>query len=347
MSNTLQEAMPRRRFASATAPFASLGHLTGRCLKALILVSCAVVMSAACSSVANTVANQSTDTYALKMENPVSPSIAASKTQYAVIDDRNIAYRMMGKGSPIVLINRFRGTLDTWDPLFLELLAQSHTVITLDYPGIGYSEGTLPTDAKEVAAEVAKLAEHLQLEKYDVLGWSYGGMIAQYVAFLYPERVGKAVLIGTNPPGKNAVPFEPIFVQTAFKPEYDLNDYTVLFFEPDSAKSKRAAKSSMERTWPGVDQTKVPKAQELLQRYVAGLKGIAIDEMNFRSQFASTDVPMLAISGDHDISFSVDNWYPLIRNAPTLQLISMPDAGHAPHFQYPELSVSYISIFLK
>lgn len=132
----------------------------------------------------------------------------------------------------------------------------------------------------------------------------------------------------------------PIFVQTAFKPEYNLNDYTVLFFEPDSAESRRAAESSMERTWPGVDQTKVPKEQELLQRYVTGLRGIAVDKMGFRSKFASTDVPMLAISGDHDISFSVDNWYPLIRNAPTLQLISMPDA---PHFQYPELSVSYIS----
>jgi|GEM_PF-283426 len=332
MSNTLQEAMPRRRFASAIKPLTSLGRGTGRYLQALILVGGAAVMSAACSSVANTDANQSTDTYELKMENPVSPSIAASETQYAAIAGSKIAYRTMGNGSPIVLINRFRGTLDTWDPLFLELLAQSHTVITLDYPGIGYSEGTLPTDAKEVAAEVAKLAEHLQLEKYDVLGWSYGGMIAQYVVFLYPERVGKAVLIGTNPPGKNAVPFEPIFVQTAFKPEYNLNDYTVLFFEPGSVKSKRAAKSSMERTWPGVDQTKVPKAQELLQRYVAGLKGIVVDEMDFRSKFASTDVPMLAISGDHDISFSVDNWYPLIRNAPTLQLISMPDAGHAPPF---------------
>ena len=145
-----------------------------------------------------------------------------SKTRYARIDDREIAYRIQGDGPPILLLNRFRGTLDTWDPLFLQQLAGSQTVITLDYPGVGYSEGELPLDAKALAAEVMKLAGHLELETFDVLGWSYGGLIAQYVAFLYPETVRKAVLIGTNPPGQNAVPFEPVFQEHALKPDWPM-----------------------------------------------------------------------------------------------------------------------------
>lgn len=71
-------------------------------------------------------------------------------TQYANIDNKKIAYRKFGNGTPLNLTNRFRGTLDTWDPLFLDLLAESNTVITFDYPGIGYSEGVLPLDLKEV-----------------------------------------------------------------------------------------------------------------------------------------------------------------------------------------------------
>src|SRR5947207_3323010 len=124
---------------------------------------------------------------------------STAETQYANIDNEKIAYRKFGTGTPIILPNRFRGTLDTWDPLFLDLLAETNTVITFDYPGIGYSEGTLPLDLKAVAAEVIKVADFLKIDKFIVMGWSYGGLIAQYTTFLYPTRVLKAVVIGSNP----------------------------------------------------------------------------------------------------------------------------------------------------
>lgn len=85
------------------------------------------------------------------------------ETHYAEIDNRQIAYRKLGSGEPIILANRFRGTLDTWDPLFLELLAERNTVITFDYPGIGYSEGKLPLTIEDTAAELIKLADYLKI----------------------------------------------------------------------------------------------------------------------------------------------------------------------------------------
>lgn len=278
---------------------------------------------------------------------PMSTATNAPDTQYATVNGTRIAYRINGEGEPLLLINRFRGTLDTWDPAFIESLAQSHKVITMDYPGVGYSEGELSMDAREVAADVQRLAMHLNLENVDILGWSYGGLIAQYVAFLYPETVRKAVLVGTNPLGKNEIPLEPLFKQHALKPTYDLQDYTVLFFEPQSEASRAAAKASMERYWDSVDHSKVPSSMAGFQPYIAGMQGAAMDADDLRSQYATTEVPMLAISGDHDISFAVGNWYPLIGQAPTLQLVVIPDAGHAPHFQHPELTSAYITSFLK
>ena len=100
-------------------------------------------------------------------------------TQYANIDNKKIAYRKFGKGTPLILANRFRGTLDTWDPLFLDLLAESNTVITFDYSGIGYSEGSLPLDLKDVAAEIIKIADFLNIDKFNVGGWSYGIFLSQ------------------------------------------------------------------------------------------------------------------------------------------------------------------------
>ena len=270
-----------------------------------------------------------------------------TETQYANIDKRKIAYRKFGNGTPIILANRFRGTLDTWDPLFLDLLAETNTVITFDYPGIGYSEGALPLDLKEVAAEVIKLADYLQIEKFVVGGWSYGGLISQYTAFLNPTRVLSSIVIGSNPMGKNETPLSPLFLEKALKPDYDLEDIVVLFFEPKSEKSRIAAQASSVRIAKRLDQSKVPSTPELFQRYFAATNQLAEDKDNFREAYKTTAMPFLIISGDHDISFAVENWFPLLQNAPTIQHIIFSNTGHAPHYQYPELATGYIKTFLN
>lgn len=278
---------------------------------------------------------------------PTNKMESSKETQYAVIDNKKIAYRKIGKGSPIILANRFRGTLDTWDPRFIELLAQSNTVITFDYPGIGYSTGELPLDIKDVAAQITKLADFLKIDKFNVMGWSYGGWVAQYTMFLNPNRVLKTVLIGTNPMGKNDVSFEPAFLERALKPVNDFEDAVVIFFEPKSEKSRAAAAASMGRIMEHTDWSKVPASQDIFQRYFASNKAIAEDKENFRGAYTTLNTPVLVLSADHDISFATENWFPLLKNAPTLQHIIFPASGHAPHFQYPELSTSYINAFLN
>ena len=59
-------------------------------------------------------------------------------------------YRRMGLqgGVPLVLLHRFRATIDWWDPEFLDLLAADHDVIVFDNVGIGYTTGE-PRDSLE------------------------------------------------------------------------------------------------------------------------------------------------------------------------------------------------------
>jgi len=277
-----------------------------------------------------------------------SPALKAA-TQYASINDHKIGYRKFGKGAPLILVNRFRGTLDTWDPLFLDLLAKQNSVIIFDQSGIGYSEGSLPLTMKELAAEVTNLADYLKIEKFNVMGWSYGGWVAQYVTFYNPSRVLKTILIDNNAMGKNEVAMEPAFAQSAMKANKDLGfeDYVTLFFEPKSEKSRLAAQKSLERTAKRMDYSKVPESPEVLKRYFAPVQSIVEDAENFRAAYATLKTPVLVMSGDHDISFSFKNWYPIIGNAPTTQFIVLPDAGHGPQDQYPELASSYINAFLK
>lgn len=270
-----------------------------------------------------------------------------TETNFAIIDNKKIAYRKIGNGTPIILANRFRGTLDTWDPLFIDLLAETNTVITFDYSGIGYSEGELPLDLHEVAAEVTKMADYLNFDKYFVGGWSYGGLIAQYATFLYPTRVLGTIVIGSNPMGKNDVPLSPLFLEKALQPTYTPEDIITLFFEPTSEKSSAAGIASLQRITQRYDESKVPVKPEILQRYFAATPQLTEDKDNFRAAYKTLQTPVLVISGDNDISFAVENWFPLLQKAPSLQHIIFPNTGHAPHYQYPELATSYIKTLIK
>lgn len=270
-----------------------------------------------------------------------------SKTQFADLGDRKLAYRSVGKGQPIILANRFRGTLDTWDPLFLDKLAENYNVITFDYTGIGYSTGTLPTDVTLVAQDIKDLADYLKLKSFTVLGWSYGGTIAQAATLNYPERITKTVLIGTGPPGKNEMPLEKAFLERALKPINDEEDEIVLFFEPASESSIKASKLSHDRIAKRLDVSKIPSTQAVFDLYFKGGYGFREDKANYRNQLKTTKTPILVISGDHDISFAVENWFTLLRELPTTQIIVFPHTGHAPQHQFPELTAQYITSFLE
>jgi pimeloyl-ACP methyl ester carboxylesterase len=269
-----------------------------------------------------------------------------SKTQFAEVEGRKLAYRSIGKGLPIIFVNRFRGTLDTWDPLFLDKMAENFNVITFDYTGIGSSTGTLPTDVTLVAKDVKDLAEALKLKKIIVLGWSYGGLVAQAATLLFPDLVTHSILVGTNPPGKNEIALEQAFLDVALKPVNNSDDEVILFFEPASQASIAAAKASHDRIAQRIDVSKIPSTMEVFNLYFKGGAGFREDKSNFREQLKNTKTPILIICGDHDISFAVENWYPFTRKLPNAQLITFFQSGHGPQHQYPELTAKYIADFV-
>jgi pimeloyl-ACP methyl ester carboxylesterase len=264
-----------------------------------------------------------------------------------VVDDR-IAYRDIGHGTPMVLLTRMRGTLDTWDPLFLDELAKSNRVITVDYPGIGYSEGTMPAEIGDIAGFVAAFADSLGLDRFVLAGWSWGGTVAQTFLVEHPGRASHAILMGTAPPGKGAVPIQQAFLDRAFEPVNDLDDEIVLFFEPASTNSRAAARASHDRIYarPGVTE-RIPSTPGEIQAYLAAAATYHEDLPGRLDKLKKTRTPILVISGDNDISTAVENWFALNRQLPNAHLIVYPESGHAPQHQYPELAAAQIALFQR
>lgn len=273
---------------------------------------------------------------------------ATASTRYIDVAGDRIAYRSIGSGAPIILLSRMRGTIDTWDPLFLDGLAETLRVITVDYPGVGYSAGALPADMGEAASFVAAFATAIDVPYFIIGGWSWGGLVAQSFLLDHPERVSHAILIGTNPPGRVDIPLQQVFVERAFKSVNDLADEEVLFFEPKSAVSRQAAKVSRERIYARLDVvSKIPSRMEEIQAYIAAAQGFGEDKVGRREKLIATRMPILVICGDHDTSTAGQNWFPLVGKLRNAHLVVYPEAGHGPQHQYPELTVNHINAFLR
>jgi pimeloyl-ACP methyl ester carboxylesterase len=268
-------------------------------------------------------------------------------TQFAEIGDKKLAYRLVGKGQPMILCHRFRANLDDWDPAFIDALSNDYQVITFDYSGLASSTGTPPNNALDFAKDVKDLAAALGLDKIIVGGWSLGGFVAQLVATEFPELVSHCILLGTKPPGVNEYQIEQIFNDTAYKPSYTVEDETILFFEPASEISREAARQSHERMAARTKDRDVPVAPPLWESYGKCMEDFVADPYEARKKIMNTAIPILVISAHHEICFPPENWFALNRKLPTTQVVTIPQTGHGPQHQYPKMVAKYISAFIE
>lgn len=107
----------------------------------------------------------------------------------------------LGEGSPLVLLHGFAGSIDTWQPISLEL-AKTHEVIAIDILGHGKTDATKQVQRysmKEISLDLNELFRQLGLENFDLLGYSMGGRLALYFAYHYPKRVNRLLLESSSP----------------------------------------------------------------------------------------------------------------------------------------------------
>lgn len=277
---------------------------------------------------------------------PGQEAAVRAPTLFAEMGGRQLAYRSIGEGDPIILCQRFRGNLDDWDPAFLAALAEHYRVIYFDYGGMASSTGEPHEHITAFASDVIGLADALSIRRFLLLGWSFGGWIAQTVTVLFPERVRQAILIGTRPPGPPVAGIDPLFMEVAFRPVNSFEDEVILFFEPDDANSVAAARKSHERIGARTEGKDTPVKPEHWALYGKAGEGYTQDPGNYLQRLRETDIPILVISGDHEICFPPENWFALNRQLPTTQVIVIPRAGHGPQHQHPELAAAYIHAFI-
>ena len=110
--------------------------------------------------------------------------------------------------TPLLMCNGIGAATDVLDPL-VAALPPNLDIIRFDPPGIGGSPPPrMPYHLSWLAHRIGQVLTRLGVREADVLGFSWGGMLAQQLAISRRRRVRKLVLAATGP-GALMIPASP------------------------------------------------------------------------------------------------------------------------------------------
>lgn len=259
------------------------------------------------------------------------------------VGDINIAYKVFGKGDPILLISGSGLVMDAWDSSVLRDLSSNHTVIIFDNRGVGNTTaGTKPFSIVQFANDTAGLLDALKIQKADVLGFSMASFIAQELALLHPEKVNRLILYGASCGGKENIPQSPEVVKI-------LSDVVNnRLQDPQKALSVTFPlswiKSHPHFTFPQPKETISPST--LKQQFNIVEDWFATNWNGICSQLSKISTPTLVITGTEDVAVPPANSLIIAAKIPGSWLVQIRGAGHGLMYQYPDKLSKVLQTFL-
>jgi pimeloyl-ACP methyl ester carboxylesterase len=260
------------------------------------------------------------------------------------------AYRRFGKraGAPIVLNMHFTGTMDHWDPAVTDGLAKEREVILFDNAGISSSSGEVPKSIEGMAEYAAAFIGALGLSQVDVLGFSIGGLVAQALTLQRPDLVRRLILVGTGPRGGEGMATLTPEAQAIFGATYPEPDHlwkSVHFTQSEN--SQAAARRFLERIRARVVDRDPPVSDKVAPAQLEALAKWGAPRDKPFEYLRNIKQPTLVVNGINDvIIYPINSWI-LEQQLPNAQLILYPDANHGSLYQYPELFIAHVNLFLK
>lgn len=239
----------------------------------------------------------------------------------------NVAYRVFGQGPFLLLIMGYAGTMETWDPYFVDNLARHFRVIIFDNAGIGSTAALRrPLSIDAMADQTSGFISALHLGPPNVLGWSMGSMIAQALAILHPSQVRRLILCATFPGTGNAVQpsQEDIAALTGSNPKAARLD---LF--PSNQLVAAAAFNGSVVAYPASSAAPASIIAAQASAILAWFNG----RVSTGHEVAKISVPTLVADGTNDRIDANANDRDVAAQISHSRLVLYPDAGHAFLFQ--------------
>src|SRR5215217_2409809 len=275
-----------------------------------------------------------------------SANIQNTSENIVQVGDIDIAYKMLGKGDPIMLLPGGSADKNAWDTSFINDLASNHTVIVFDTRGVGNTTiGSKPYTMEQLANDTAGLLDALEIQNANVLGYSLGSYIAEQLTITNPEKVNRLILAGSSCGGKESMPKPPEFLNLQNELVNKISNNVTISREENiellhatlGAGWIRLHPESLENVTEGKGffASISPEAQEGQNNI--GHSWEATNWDGVCEELTRLAKPTLIITGTDDIYYQPhENSLILAEKIPGAWLVQIENAAHAVMDQYPD-----------
>ncbi len=263
----------------------------------------------------------------------------------------------IGEGDPVLLLHGGGGGLGHWAPLLPHLA--NRRLIAVERPGCGQASrfDYAGIDLHQHACGfVGAALDALEIDSCDLIANSMGGLWSLWFASDYPDRVNSLTLVGTPAifPGTSA---PELMLQAAGKQPPALADINPPNLEEERKKLRLTGHGD------ALERGRIPP---VMLNYLAALKcrpyfardfhaliSHCIDEQGAvpgagisLEDIAALPQPTLVIWGERDTYGSVEQGRHVAEQMRNARFEVVPNAGHIPWLDNPELTAGWINEFL-
>lgn len=286
------------------------------------------------------------------LEGSVPPrQLADADSQFIDLNGVEVHVKTSGAGEPVfVLLHGFGASLYSWNAV-MPSIAENGRVIAYDRTGFGLTErplnweGVNPYSGEAQLELLLALLDHYAVEKAILVGNSAGGTVAMQFSLAYPERVQALVLVD---PAVYSGGGAPAWLRPF------LNTPQARRLGPLLLRQFLAKGSSLlDSAWndPALIS---PQTRDL---YTKPLRAAnwdrALWEFTLASQptglperLGEIKLPVLVVTGDNDRIVPTEQSVQLADELPEAELVIIPQSGHVPHEEKPDLFLNALQKFL-
>jgi len=256
------------------------------------------------------------------------------------------AYRDTGgTGTPLLLLQHFRGNLDNWDPPLIDALSEERRVVTFDNVGIGATTGITPRTIAEMALGALTFIDALGLDRLDLLGFSIGSFVAQEIALNRPSVVKRVVLASAAPQGAPGMHgWADEVISAVGQPEPSPDGLNVFFTQSEASRAAGAA--TLGRIFGPKENPDTPTTWETRQAQYDAVCSWGVPNHSLLQRLTAIQTPVLIAAGDSDPMILPRYSYLLAGLIPNAVVKIYPDAAHGFLFQHHTKFADDVKSFL-
>lgn len=271
-------------------------------------------------------------------------------------DSSQTYYKTFGKGEPLLIINGGPGMNSNGFEDMAKILAENQETIIYDQRGTGKSKlkelNSKTISMKIMADDIESLRKHLKIKKWNILGHSFGGMLAQYYATVYPNSINKLVLSSSGGIDLTLLKTENLIERNLSKVEKDsMNYWNDKIEKGDTSHKARLGRGRAMAPAYVYDRKYIPIIAERLTQGNSTINGLLWDDMqkiNFdcKEKLKNFKNPVLIIQGKQDV---ISNQIGELaqKTIPNSKLILLENCRHYGWLDAKEKYFSEVNSFLK